>query len=69
MVYIFKTNVTTRVAVNKLAQALDKVSFITKWNFDLQDCDNILRIEAHEFDTKIVCGLLNSLGYSCVELF
>lgn len=69
MVYIFKTNVTTKVAIKKLAPALDKVSFITKWNFDLQDCDKVLRVEAPEFDTEIICGLLKSLGYSCVELF
>ena len=69
MVYVFKTSVTTKVAIKKLAPALDKLSFISKWNFDLQDCDRILRIEAANFDTEIICGLLKSLGYSCVELF
>ena len=69
MVYVFKTSVTTKVAIKKIAPALDELSFINKWNFDLQDCDNILRIEATEFDTKIICGLLKSYGYSCVELF
>jgi hypothetical protein len=69
MVYIFKTNVTTKVAIKKLAPVLDKLSFINKWNFDLQDCDRILRVEATDFDTEIICGLLKSLGYSCVELF
>lgn len=68
MVYIFKTTVTTKVAAKKLAPALDKVSFISKWNFDLQDCDRILRIEANDFDTQIVYRLLKSYGYSCVEL-
>ena len=68
MVNVFKTNETTKVAVKKLAPVLDKLSFITKWNFDLQDCDKILRVEAPAFDTTIICELLNSLGYSCIEL-
>ena len=69
MVYVFKTSVKTKVAINKFARELNNLPFITKWNFDLQDCDNILRIEAAEFDTEIICGLLKSLGYGCVELF
>jgi hypothetical protein len=68
MVYLFKTSVKTKVAIKKLAPVLDKLSFINKWNFDLQDCDNILRIEASEFDSEIICKLLKSLGYSCAEL-
>lgn len=69
MVYIFKTSVTTKVAIKKLTSTLDKLHFIIRWNFDLQDCDKILRIEANEIDTEIVCKLLRAHGYSCVELF
>ncbi len=68
MVYVFKTSVKSKASIKKLAPELEKLSFVEKWNFDLHDCDNILRIEAPEFDTKIICGLLKSLGYSCVEL-
>jgi len=68
MVYVFKTSVTTKVAIKKIAPALNNVSFIEKWNFDLQDCDNILRIEAHEFDTEIICNLIKSFGFECTEI-
>ena len=54
MVYVFKTSVTAKVVIKKFAPESDKLSFIIKWNFDLQDCDRILRIEAHDFDTKII---------------
>ncbi len=69
MVYIFKTDITTKAAIKKLAPSLEKISAITKWNFDLLDRDNILRIEACEFDTEIVCALLKSSGHLCAELF
>jgi len=68
MVYIFKTTVKTRNAVKKIASSLERLSFISKWNFDLQDCDHILRIESNEFDSSAVCALLNSFGFDCTEL-
>jgi hypothetical protein len=68
MVYVFKTSVTTKVAIKKLAPLFDMVAFIDKWNFDLQDCDNILRIEAPEFDTRLIRELLIQNGFDCVEL-
>jgi len=68
MVYVFKTSVKYKYQIKGIASQLDAIAQIDNWNFDLQDCDNILRIEAPELDTTIVCGLLNSLGYDCLEL-
>ena len=69
MVYVFKTTVTTKKAIKTVVTSLDKMLFISKWNFDLSDCDNILRIESNNLDIEIICKLLNSLGFDCIELF
>lgn len=68
MVYVFKTTVKSRNAVKQIGPSLDNLSYVTRWNFDLQDCDHILRIEASEFDTSIIRNILSSLGFECIEL-
>lgn len=68
MVYVFKTSVTTKVAVKKLAPLLNQLPFMRKWNIDFQDCDKILRIEEVAFDPKIVCDVLKSCQCNCIEL-
>lgn len=68
MVYIYKTNVITKSGVKKLSSGLNRLASIKKWNFDLQDNDKVLRIEATGLDSEIVPRLLKSYGYDCVEL-
>ncbi|MDE3236728.1 MAG: hypothetical protein KGO81_12290 [Bacteroidota bacterium] len=68
MLYIFKTSVKTKPAIQKLAPELNKLTCIIKWNFDLHDRDHILRIEATDMNTNRICELLNNLGFSCIEL-
>jgi hypothetical protein len=39
-----------------------------KWNFDLTDCDKILRIDSEENVVLKIIELLNLHNYSCEEL-
>lgn len=68
VIYVFKTSVKTKKQVKTIAMHLDDVKQIAKWNFDLQDCDKILRVEAKNIDSAKICDLLQSLDYHCVEL-
>jgi hypothetical protein len=43
MIEVFKTNVTEKENADSLLEQLHKVNY--KANFDLEDCDRILRIE------------------------
>lgn len=45
MIYVFKTTVHTETQVQELKPYLDKLFPLSKWNFDLEDRDNIFRIE------------------------
>jgi hypothetical protein len=65
MVYVFKTSVDTQ---SKLAQASLRLRELLphmQWNFDLEDCDNILRIET---ETEITQLILNNGIFNCIEL-
>ncbi len=39
-----------------------------KWNFDLEDCDNILRIMADDLSPHQIESVLQTAGYDCQEL-
>jgi hypothetical protein len=67
MVWIFKTSVSTETQVEALAPDLNTSIGNVKWNFDLQDCDRILRIEANRLSSEKVISFLQSRGYECVE--
>lgn len=68
MVYVFRTTVKYRHQLKAIALQLHSVKQIDKWNFDLTDCDKILRVEATTLDTEMICRLLKSLGFECAEL-
>jgi hypothetical protein len=65
-VEIFKTNVCS------LGDALQLTSLLTRQfpkcriNFDLDDCDKILRVQGDEFDVTKIINALGKLHFSCV---
>ena len=67
MVFVFKTTVKTRKDILNLSVFLDQFKY-SKWNFDLEDCDNILRIESKlNIVEEVIIGL-NTRGFKCTEL-
>lgn len=68
MVYVFKTTVDTELQVQKLTPYLDKLFPSSKWNFDLEDCDNIFRIESSENILSSIKFLFKVFGFNCEEL-
>lgn len=68
MVYVFKTSVETEKTVKKLKPNIDRLTPNMRWNFDLEDCDNILRIESSEITPKQVIDLLKTYNFECEEL-
>ncbi|WP_299113551.1 hypothetical protein [uncultured Winogradskyella sp.] len=68
-VLVFKTSVENKEEISRLQPILNTV--MTKndfWNFDLEDCDNILRIETNHLKPESVLGLLGMHGFYCEEL-
>jgi len=67
-VLIFVTSVEKPEQVSEVKPLLTSVPAISQWNFDLEDCDNILRIEANDVSPRYIEGLLQSAGFNCQEL-
>ena len=64
-ILVFKTNVTSRKKVSKVSPLLTSVPTIQQWNFDLDDCDKVLRIVATELNPGSVESLLQTAGFDC----
>ena len=67
-VLIFTTSVEKTEQISDVKPLLTAVPAITGWNFDLEDCDNILRIEASNISPRYIESLLQTAGYDCREL-
>lgn len=68
MIYVFKTSVKTKKSVQKLTPFLNTSLQQSKWNFDLEDCDKILRIDSPTEISETVTKLLHDKGFDCEEL-
>ncbi len=51
-----------------IAPLLTSFPTIRHWNFDLQDCDKVLRVEATGLQPSSVERLLLAAGFDCEEL-
>jgi hypothetical protein len=68
-ILVFKTNLEDMGSVHHAGRLLNPMSGIHRWNVDLHDSDNILRIEADPLVTpKLVEDLLQNAGFECEEL-
>jgi hypothetical protein len=68
MIEVFKTNVYEVSHSEKIIELLYQHFPQCKINFDLDDCDNILRIEGSVFETDEIKLIVNEHGYMCEEL-
>jgi len=68
MVEVFKTNVGETSEANKLIALLLQHFPESKINFDLSDCDKILRVEGKDFMTEKLVMLVHENGFNCKVL-
>ena len=68
MVEVFKTNVQEQDQAGELLGLLTKRFPLSKINFDLDDCDKILRIEAETIRQEEIIALVRKNGFQCVIL-
>jgi len=65
MVEVFKTNVVHHEDASVLISKLAALFPGSKVTFDLEDCDNILRIEGQTVIAGRVISMLNAHNYLC----
>ena len=68
MVEVFKTNVTRRRTADRLLRRIHN-EFNCRANFDLTDCDRVLRIAMNEqIDTARLIQLVETAGFKATVL-
>jgi hypothetical protein len=65
MIYVFKTSVDSKSKLEFANTLLEELIPNALWNFDLDDCDNILRIESEDQINEMT--LKNDI-FNCIEL-
>lgn len=68
MIEVFTTNVQEPATAKTLVDLLKAHFPESKINFDLDDCDNILRVEGKNFSADGVMLLLKQTGFQCAIL-
>lgn len=65
MIYVFKTSVDSQAKYESASEFLDQLLPESQWNFDLEDCDNILRVDS---ELNVAELLQNNTIFDCIEL-
>jgi hypothetical protein len=65
MVEVFKTNVQKKVQSKILLCALSELFPSFKINFDLSDCDKVLRVEGDNIEASRIMVLIKEAGFKC----
>lgn len=62
---VFKTNVVDRDSASAIVEMIHRTFDGYQANFDLDDCDRILRVkgEADQIDSAMIIGLLQDYGF------
>ena len=68
VVEVFKTDVKASSQARKLVKILLHHFPTSKINFDLDDCDRILRVEGINFKTEKIIVLMKERGFDCKVL-
>lgn len=68
IVEIFKTNVQKESDRDHVIAMMQKHFPEYKINFDLEDCDKILRIEGLDLQFDKIMNHVSGLGYTCIRL-
>lgn len=68
MVEIFKTNITDGAQAGLVLRLLEEQWPHYMANFDLEDCDHILRIENDSVENEKILSLMHLQGYLCEVL-
>lgn len=65
MVEVFKTNVRNTREAKLVIQKLAEEFPDHRINFDLSDCDRILRVQGKHILERKIIGIVTSLNYHC----
>jgi len=65
MIEVFKTNVQKKAQSKMLLSILSEAFPSFKINFDLSDCDKVLRVEGENMQAPGIAVLVEKYGFKC----
>ena len=66
---ILRTNIKSKKKLRRVSRLLDEHPLIYKWTIDLEDIDNVLRVEASsDLEIENVNELIQKEGFYCEDL-
>lgn len=68
MIEVFKTNVQRKSQSKMLLSVLYEAFPLLKINFDLSDCDKVLRVEGDQMEALNIMTLVKKHGFTCEVL-
>ncbi|RZL06491.1 MAG: hypothetical protein EOO89_24345 [Pedobacter sp.] len=68
MIEVFKTNVTTQAAAELIINAVNSLGEAIRINFDLDDCDRILRVEGSDIEIEKIIAVVEKAHFECILL-
>ena len=68
MVEAFKTNIQKKAQSKMLLSVLSEAFPSFKINFDLSDCDKVLRVEGDNMEALRIMMLVKEYGFNCEVL-
>jgi len=67
-IYVFRTNIDSSSVFIHLYRELKKLSGVLDCSIDLEDCDNVLRIECVDTPGETIIEVIEMHGFFCEEL-
>lgn len=67
-ILVFKTDITDPQQVLLIEPHLDGLPGVIRWNVDLHDCDNILRVVSDNISPRVIERHMLEAGHHCIEL-
>lgn len=68
MIAVFKTTVENKKDAERIVDVLKETLPKARISFDLEDCDNILRIEANSIDIELVKNIVGEHKHNALPL-
>lgn len=68
-ILILKTDIKTKKKIKAIRPFFNNHSDIIKWSIDIEDIDNVLKIQARDnLNEKDIINQIKTLGFYCDEL-
>lgn len=68
-ILIFRTDISTQKEVKRVKPLFNERSNISQWSIDLEDIDNVLRLEvSDDVKEEDIISLVETCGFLCEEL-